>query len=410
MQSSAVIDQTPWPGYMVALEPDKSDSPVAAVWPNDVVLHAPDCALSPEKARWSGRWTGWAWQGRLCDIKLAVESVTAAGAEVVYARGSAPFGLLSERLTMRFADNELCATLKNGVEFFLRMRSTEPVVELFGRIAGGEFAGVLAKEGSLTEPMVQRVPTPFVEDGMPVSLEALIYKPAGPGPFPLLVVNHGSTGNGDNPALFKSTWSSPSLARFFTEQGWLVAFPQRRGRGKSDGLYDEGFEPDRSAYTDDPERSLAGFERALSDLDMAVAWLKALPEVNPARVFLCGVSRGGILASVFAGTRQLPVTGVINFVGGWVGEGCKSAKAINTTSFQRAAASPVPQLWLYADGDPYYSLAHSRSNFDAFVVAGGKGRFEVLPVLPGEDGHHLHSRVLLWSEPMQEFLKQIAPS
>ena len=394
---------------MVALEPDRSDSPVAAVWPNDVALQVPDCALSSDKARWSGRWTGWAWQGRLCDIKLAVESVNAAGAVVVYSRGSAPFGLLSERLTMRFADEELQATLANGVEFFLRMRSSEVVVELFGRIAGGEFAGVLAREGSLTEPMVQRIPTPFAEDGKPVSLEALIYKPAGPGPFPLLVVNHGSTGNGDNPALFKSTWSSPSLARFFTEQGWLVAFPQRRGRGKSDGLYDEGFEPDRSAYTDHTERSLAGFERALSDLDVAVEWLTSLPEVNRAKVVMCGVSRGGILASVFAGTRPLPLAGVINFVGGWVGEGCKSSKAINTASFRRAAASPVPQLWLYADGDPYYSLTHSRSNFDAFVAAGGKGRFEVLPVQAGEDGHHLHPRVSLWSGPMQEFLKQIAP-
>jgi len=69
--------------------------------------------------------------------------------------------------------------------------------------------------------------------------------PNGVGPFPTLIFHHGSTGRGDAPALFTGTFESPSLARLFNESGWLVAFPQRRGRGASDGLYDEGFEPDR---------------------------------------------------------------------------------------------------------------------------------------------------------------------
>ena len=63
------------------------------------------------------------------------------------------------------------------------------------------------------------------------------------------------------------------LYGFFNKRGWIVAFPQRRGRGKSGGLYDEGFTPDRSEYSCDPEFSLPGLERALTDMDAAADYL-----------------------------------------------------------------------------------------------------------------------------------------
>jgi hypothetical protein len=43
--------------------------------------------------------------------------------------------------------------------------------------------------------------TGLIEDGRPVRLQAVIFKPNGAGPFPLAVVNHGSTGPDlDSPA------------------------------------------------------------------------------------------------------------------------------------------------------------------------------------------------------------------
>jgi hypothetical protein len=53
--------------------------------------------------------------------------------------------------------------------------------------------------------------------------------------------NHGSTGKGTNSALFTETLFDVDLADFLNNRGWIVVFPQRRGRGRSDGLYDEGF-------------------------------------------------------------------------------------------------------------------------------------------------------------------------
>ena len=47
--------------------------------------------------------------------------------------------------------------------------------------------------------------TKLEENGKPFRLEVVIDKPPGDGPFPLLVVNHGSTGRGTNPMLFTET-------------------------------------------------------------------------------------------------------------------------------------------------------------------------------------------------------------
>jgi hypothetical protein len=113
----------------------------------------------------------------------------------------------------------------------------------------------------------ERATTPFVEDGTAVSLEVVLFKPLTGVRFPTVVFHHGSTGNGSDPALFGLTFTSKAITQYFVERGWMVAFPQRRGRGRSDGLYDEGFQPDRSAYSCRAVLTLVGAERALDDLD-----------------------------------------------------------------------------------------------------------------------------------------------
>ena len=52
------------------------------------------------------------------------------------------------------------------------------------------------------------ISTKLQENGKPIRLEVVIDKPAGDGPFPLLVVNHGSTGRGNNPARSAPTAST----------------------------------------------------------------------------------------------------------------------------------------------------------------------------------------------------------
>lgn len=261
-------------------------------------------------------------------------------------------------------------------------------------------------QAAAQERLIERAPTKFVEEGKTISLEVVIFKPTGSGPFPTVMFNHGSTGRGDDPALFAKTWTSDSIVQFFNERGWLVAFPQRRGRGKSDGIYDEGFEPDRSRYSCSPTLSLAGLERAMQDLDAAVEYLKGHADVDSKRMLIGGQSRGGILSVVYAGTRPDRFNGAINFVGGWVGDRCKDPEAINTVTFKRGAGFQKPTLWLYGENDPFYSMEHSRKNFNAFIGAGGKGAFVSYSLGSSKNGHFLISRPDLWRDAVTSFVEQ----
>jgi dienelactone hydrolase len=276
---------------------------------------------------------------------------------------------------------------------------------------GGSCASASAWDGTRCAAFATRstvrAPTPFTEAGLALTLEVVIFAPPGTGPFPLVVFHHGSTGNGDDPAQFRLTYTHEAVARYFAERGWMVAFPQRRGRGASDGRYDEGFTPDRSRYSCLQAPALAGLERAVGDADAAVDFLRTRPEVDAGRILAAGFSRGGLLAAVHAARRPLLFRGVVNFVGGWLGEGCVDAVAVHRAAFAEAAGSPATMTWLYGEGDPFYSVAHSQANFDAFLAGGGKGTFSVFRRAPGLSGHLIINEPQLWGAQVDALLRQI---
>ncbi len=241
-----------------------------------------------------------------------------------------------------------------------------------------------------------RATTPFLEGGEPVELEVVLFRPLEGERFPLLVVNHGSTGNGSDPSLFDDTFIHKPTSLHFVEQGWMVAYPQRRGRGQSDGLYDEGFTRNRSGYSCTADIALAGADRALEDIDAVTDWLRMRADVDTTRMLISGSSRGGILSIAYLAQRPEVYLGAINFVGGWLGEGCGDFATVNRMLFVEGAAFPGRSLWIYAENDSFYSLQHSRANYDAFSQAGGLGDFEVFRRDPGLNGHFIINDALRW--------------
>ncbi len=57
-------------------------------------------------------------------------------------------------------------------------------------------------------------------------LPGYLYKPAGAGPFPAVLWNHGSE---------KNPRAQPELARFYTQQGYVFFVPIRHGHGPAPG-------------------------------------------------------------------------------------------------------------------------------------------------------------------------------
>jgi dienelactone hydrolase len=254
------------------------------------------------------------------------------------------------------------------------------------------------------------VPLPLGAGGAPVRLRFLFQRPAGPGPYPLLVMHHGSTGRGNDPSLFGNTSFPTPLAEAFAAGGWLVAAPQRRGRGGSQGRYEEGLSPAGSGYSNLPVEANAGFARALADAQAATDWLLARPEVDAGRVVLAGQSRGGILALVQAAEAPPPgLKGTLNFVGGWLG-GAFDPNNVNAELFRRAGSQArAPALFLYGERDPFYSIAFRRSNFATFEAAGGRGGFEAfeLPAASGRNGHSVIWVPSVWGPSVARFTTEL---
>lgn len=247
---------------------------------------------------------------------------------------------------------------------------------------------------------LQRSFIPSSEPG--VALELVTAKPSGTGPHPTIVFHHGSTGNGRNKSLYTRTVAPRVVANYFVERGWMALFPQRRGRGKSGGIYAEGLGPDGSGYSCDIEIAIAGFERAVEDVDAVVDHLHGRTDVNQERLLIGGVSRGGILAIAYAGMRPNRFHGAINFNGGWLGRGCPNHEIVNPLLFERGASAGVKTLWLHGSYDQYYRISHCRGNFDQFQAAGGKGNFVAAPM-----GHALMFKPALWTQRVDQFLQGV---
>jgi dienelactone hydrolase len=235
-----------------------------------------------------------------------------------------------------------------------------------------------------------------------VELELLFSRPPTPGPHPTVVFNHGSTGRGNNQAMFSRRFAPTHIQKYFTDRGWAVVFPQRRGRGKSGGRYLEGLREDGHGYSCELSVALAGFERAVEDVDSVVNYLRTRSDVRRDCVVIGGASRGGILSIAYAGMRPETFVGAINFNGGWLGRGCSSYDRINPMIFQRGANFPGPTLWLHGTNDQYYRMDHCRDNFRNYTAAGGRGRFVAV-----SGGHMLIFKPNLWENAVTEYLAQI---
>jgi dipeptidyl aminopeptidase/acylaminoacyl peptidase len=117
-------------------------------------------------------------------------------------------------------------------------------------------------------------------------LRGWLLKPTGSGPFPAIVYNHGSVRD-------PSIDYFGDLAMWFQAHGCVVLLPFRRGAGGSDGPYWDDVVPQDGEARD--RTVVAQLERENDDVVNAIAWLRAKPYVDSARVIVAGCSFGAFI-------------------------------------------------------------------------------------------------------------------
>jgi dienelactone hydrolase len=226
-----------------------------------------------------------------------------------------------------------------------------------------------------------------------------VHRPAGSGPFPVLVLSHGSPRDAAGRAEFgKGTLAA--VARHFTARGVMVAVPIRRGYGTEGGPWVEGY-----GACDRAEFHRAGLNSA-RDIRAALDAVLARPEADQRRVVLMGVSAGG-WGSLAAASQSVPgLLGVVNFAGGRgslkAGEVC-SPDALVSAAARYGSGSRVPQLWLYSSNDRFFGPEIASRLHRAFQEAGGRAEFVAAPPF-GEDGHRYIRAIDQWRGKVDGFL------
>jgi dienelactone hydrolase len=243
---------------------------------------------------------------------------------------------------------------------------------------------------------------------------AYVVRPAGNGPFPLVVMNHGVSLNQRERSFFPIV-EFRDAAMWFARRGYMVVAPSGSGYGAA--ALDE---PERGLYSsfyskigscDNPNFHDAGLAVALLD-KWIIDYMADQKVIVPDNVVVVGQSAGG-WAAIALSSRNLPsVRAIITFaagrggrVGGKPNNNCAPDKLVAATGeFGRTAR--VPSLWIYIENDTFFGPALSRRMHQAYTEAGGNAEYHLLPPF-GNDGHFLidsADAIPLWSPLVSQFL------
>lgn len=203
-------------------------------------------------------------------------------------------------------------------------------------------------------------------------LRASVCKPAGPGPFPAVVYNHGSlTPRGDIGGI--PLPSCDALA----EAGFVGFSPYRRR-----------------------ERDMRG---QILDVDTAIDAVAALPYVDPKRVGAMGFSQGAMLTFMAAARNRTIKAAVIMAGGATPKGGVGDAERIE-----------IPVLILVAQNDTgsrtsagHNTVKETGEMADGLRASGKDVTYTVYPSYPG-DGHQMFGEIgAYWTDVVAFFKKHL---
>src|ERR1700761_5813839 len=236
---------------------------------------------------------------------------------------------------------------------------------------------------------------PVDADGK-ITLETTVYKPEGPGPFPMVVFNHGKI-HGDPRT---QTRSAPvSFAREVVRRGYVVVAPNRQGFADSGGTY----------VQDGCDVTSNGLSQA-ADVSTTIDYMSKQSYVDAQHIVVAGTSHGG-LATIAYGTDAAPgVRALINFSGGLRQDACNDWQGNLTRAFGAyGEKTQVPSLWMYGDNDSVWSASLVSSMYAAYGSHGASAKMVDFGNYKN-DAHRLvgdRDGVRVWWPAVEAFLAQV---
>jgi len=236
-----------------------------------------------------------------------------------------------------------------------------------------------------------------------ITLQGVIFRPEGRGPFPAVIYNHGSA------AGMLSKEAFDALGPIFVAHGWLFFGPYRRGQGLSAaaGPY-IGDQIEAAKETGGISAGAAAMIRLLetdhlNDQLSALAWLRKQPFVDADHIAVAGNSFGGIL-TVLGAEKGNYCAAVASAAGA---QSWALAPELQTAMTRAVRNAKTPIFFFQAAND--YDLSPSKTLAAVMKEANKKYELKIYPAYGAspQDGHTFgYFGAAVWAKDVIEFLSR----
>jgi dienelactone hydrolase len=235
------------------------------------------------------------------------------------------------------------------------------------------------------------------DPGEPVTLVVTVYTPDGPGPFPLAVMNHGSTSA--LPPAEQPRYHLTFSAYYFLSRGYAVALPMMRGYAGSGG----------HIHAHGCDFAATGLEAA-KDIRAVIGYLKQQPYVDGSRIVVAGQSFGGWNTLAFGSLNEPGVKGLVSFAGGMKASDCHDPdRALIAAAGALGTRASVPSIWFFGDNDALFATPVWHAMFERYTAEGAPAEL----IAYGEFGSNSHNLLGsgaglgLWVPKLDAFLARV---
>jgi len=241
-------------------------------------------------------------------------------------------------------------------------------------------------------------------------LKGFLWTPAGSGPFPAVLFNHGSGTDAAHTGGFTITEAAKRLGPVFVKHGYAFLYLFRRGQGLSagQGQFMQDLLQHEKAEKGNEARQRLQFVLLttdhLDDVSAGLAFLKSLPEVDIHRIAIVGHSFGGQL-TLLAAERDRTLRAALTFsaaANSWI-----SAPEVRDRMLAAVRRTSVPIMLLHAAND--YSTAPGQALANELTRLSKPNIFKIYPPVgqTHDDGHNfVYTAVDLWENDVFKFLDE----